>query len=131
MKPVGLCIKFIKWFPIISTIAIIVSFIFALFNIPVIINILSYPVSSPISTCILLLLFSKVFKFCMWHRILIINLLIIAIFSWINSLHRITTDMETIWIILLIASISALSSLIIYSQYGWFRIHFNRSFRFM
>ena len=126
MKHAVLCIKFIKWFPIISTLAIIVSFIFALFNISIIINILSYPFSSPIATCLLLFIFSKLFKFCIWHRILISNLLLIAIFSWINSLYKICSDLTILWIILLIASISSLLSLIIYSQYGCFR---NSSYR--
>ena len=122
MNTASLGIALVKWFPIISTLVIIISFSAALINVPIIVNILSYPFGAPINTCILLLVLSKVFKFCIWHRVLIVNLLIIAIFAWINCIYRISSDLTNIWIILLIASISALLSLIIYSQYGWTRI---------
>lgn len=122
MNTASLGIALVKWFPIISTLVIIISFSAALINVPIIVNILSYPFGAPINTCILLLVLSKVFKFCIWHRVLIVNLLIIAIFAWINCIYRISSDLTNIWIILLIASISALLSLIIYLQYGWTRI---------
>lgn len=122
MNTASLGIALVKWFPIISTLVIIISFSAALIDVPIIVNILSYPFGAPINTCILLLVLSKVFKFCIWHRVLIVNLLIIAIFAWINCIYRISSDLTNIWIILLIASISALLSLIIYLQYGWTRI---------
>lgn len=117
MNNTSFCISTIKWFPIITTLAIIISFIFALFNIFITIKILSYPVSAPIFFCVLLFSLSKLFKFCMWHRILIINLLSVAIFSWINSLHRLASDLNTIWIILLSSSLSALLSIIFFFIY--------------
>ena len=114
MNNAKLCIETVKLLPIISTIAIIISFIFLLFKITIILNILSYPLSGSIAFCLLLLFLSKLFKFCKWHRVLILNLLFISIFSWINSLHRLASDFTTIWIILLASSLSALLSIILF-----------------
>lgn len=116
MKTSAICIKILKWFPIISTLAIIISFIFALFDITIMIKILSYPFSTPIFTCILLIPLSKLFRFCKWHRILIYNLLLVAIFSYVNSLCRIASSLTTLWIILLITSIASLLSFICYRK---------------
>jgi len=113
------CINLVRCIPILSTFCIIISLIFALFEINIVK--IFYPFSSSIITGILLYSLSKIFKFCLWHRVLIINLLLVASFTWINTLFKLTSNLMTIRMMLLITSLSSILALIIFIKNGSIR----------
>lgn len=113
-------IQLLKWLPVVSTLAIIVSFAFLLNGIEIV-KLISHPLACPMLPCTVLFVFSKMFKFCLWHRILIGNLFLVATITYINVNFRPFTDSTFIWITLLISSVSCIVSLILYIHCGTFK----------
>lgn len=113
-------IQLLKWLPVISTLAIIISFILILNGISVI-SLLSHPLSCAMLPCVLIFVFSKIFRFCRWHRILIVNLFVVALISWINANFYRLPNLEFIRTILLITSLSGVISTILYLNHGCFK----------
>jgi len=113
-------IQFVKFAPIISTLAIIFSLVITLLGSSLIYS-LSMTVSTSILMCLLLYCLSKAFKFCAWHRVLIINLFFVALISWINLEFYRLPNILIIRIVLLISTTSALVATILYFKYGCFK----------
>jgi len=120
MNYLRVSIRLIKLFPIISTLAIIIAFVLMLSGVSII-NLISIPTASPMFVCVLLYFLSKAFKFCKWHRILIINLFLVALISWINLEFYRLSNILIIRIVLLISTTSILVATILYFKYGCFK----------
>ena len=119
MSHLKVSIQLVKFIPIISTLAIIISFVLILFGISII-NLISIPLATPMLMCVLLYSLSMAFKFCKWHRVLIANLLLIALISWINITFYRFPNLLIIRTVLLISTMSILVALILYYKYGCF-----------
>lgn len=119
MNYLRVSIQFVKFAPIISTLAIIFSLAFTLLGSSLIYS-LSMTVSTSILMCLLLYCLSKSFRFCMWHRVLICNLFAVALISWINIAFYRLPNLLIIRSVLLISTMSILVASILYYKYGCF-----------
>ena len=118
-KMIRSTITLIKWMPIVLTISILLSFIFILCDV-VIIKLL-YPLTSSLIMTVLLFMLSIVFKFCKWHRLLIMNLFFVALITWINSAFYRFPNLTIVHIILTTSTIASIVSLLLYKKYGCFK----------
>ena len=113
-------IQFVKWWPIITTIVMMVSLILTLSDFKT----MSY--LSPIFGCSLFTsicwwYFSKAFKFCFWHRLFILNLIVISLIVLIDkNIHHFEYIMYVRGLILL-CCITILVSSTLYFRYGCFK----------
>lgn len=110
-------INYIKWWPIITNLVILVAFLFALFGIKI------YDITSPLfGVCLLMCYywwrFSIDFKFCLWHRILIANLSIVSIVVLFNNIAiRFDCGIKNLTLIRLVLSTTIVLSLIAFKIY--------------
>lgn len=66
---------------------------------------------------------SKRFKFCSWHRILIINLLLVSIIQYVMILFDVYVDALTLFSVIGgLWIVSAITSTILYFKYGCCKI---------
>ena len=112
-------INSIKWTPVIITLAMIIAFIFALCSNSIIEHI--SPKFGYSMICLWpLWIGSRVMKFCLWHRILIVNLFVIMLLVNINNDIMLIPFLWNIRFILLISTVSLLVSTFLYFKYGCF-----------
>lgn len=114
----------IKMWPIITNFVIFVAFLFALFDNKI------YDITSPLfGVCLLVSYywygFSIDFKFCSWHKVLILNLALISIIVLLNNIAiRFDNGMGKLTLIRLVLSLTTLFSLIsriLYRKHGTFK----------
>lgn len=57
-------------------------------------------------------------RFCIWHRVLIYNLMIINTLEWINNRFQVFTNKNAIYIIITLLCFTILTSIILRFKYG-------------
>lgn len=113
--------ELVKWWPIITNLVVLAAFLCALFNAKI------YDITSPLfgaslTTAVFWYYFSIEYKFCFWHRLLIINLIIVSLIVLINNiLIRFGFRIENyfyIRLIIIICLISIFLSAFLYLRFG-------------
>lgn len=114
-------VRLLKITPIVLTLYVAIVMLLSLLNIEIVI--LDRVFGHSIFMDVLLFHFSKRFKFCAWHRILIINLLLQAIIQIIDVWSDFTIEYI---IIIMVSSVillgSSILSTILYFKYGCCKI---------
>lgn len=85
---IKLLILLIKYIPIIQTIGILLNNILYFNDIYYITYILDFTLGNSIITTFLLIVCSYIFKFCIWHRLIIIGNLINIFIACIDSIYK-------------------------------------------
>ena len=68
-----------------------------------------------------LLILSRAFHFCFWHRVIIINLIAINLIEWIDRNIFAFNPLEYVWMLIILLLASSLLAAILYSRYGCFK----------
>ena len=116
-------IQLVKWWPILTTFAVMFGMVTILFNVN------TYSFITPIFGCSLFTsicwwYFSKAFKFCFWHRLFILNLIVISLIVLIDkNIHHFEYIMYVRGLILL-CCVTILVSSTLYFRYGCFKSNF-------
>jgi len=58
------------------------------------------------------------YRFCIWHRVLIYNLILINILEWINNRFQVFTNKEVIYTMTVLLCVTIFISLILKFKYG-------------
>jgi hypothetical protein len=77
-------LKIVKYWPVVTNLSVATAFGFALINIHIS-SYLSPLLGTSIITALCFLMLSMYFKFCWWHRILIINLIAVSLIVFIDK----------------------------------------------
>lgn len=114
-------VRLLKITPIVLTLYVAIVMVLSLLNVEVVI--LDRVFSHSVFMDVFLFHFSKRFKFCAWHRILIVNLLLQAIIQMIDVWSDFTIE-YTIMIMIssVVLLVSSILSTILYFKYGCFKI---------
>lgn len=114
-----LAIYTVKYVPIIATILLMVQCVLALFNINV--NDYAYTIfgHSILYNSVLLAL-SYAFRFCSWHRVIIMNLIAINVFEWIDVNIYSFNALTYVLSIVLALMTSSLVAAYLYQRHGVF-----------
>jgi len=68
------------------------------------------------------------YKFCVWHRVLIYNLMLINILEWINNRFNVFSNKQVIYTMIVLLCFTILTSIILRFKYGCIkRITTNRT----
>ena len=113
-------ITVIKYWPVVTTLVIMLAFVFELLEMSIF-NVLSPLFGCSLFMAICFYFISKLLRFCLWHRILIINLIVISVITFVNiNIYRFQ-NIIVIQTCLLVSCISIITSLILYLKYGCFK----------
>jgi len=113
-------IQFVKWWPVVTTLFILVGMATILCGVNL------YSFIAPIFGCSLFTsvcwwYFSKAFKFCFWHRLFILNLIVISLIVLFDkNVHQIGFIVYVRGLILLSCTTILVSS-VLYFRYGCFK----------
>lgn len=113
-------IQIVKWWPVVTMFMVMAGLILILFGVNF------YGVLSPIFGCSLFTsicwwYFSKAFKFCFWHRLFILNLIVISLIVLIDkNIYHFEYIVYVRGLILLCCA-TILTSSILYFRYGCFQ----------
>ena len=114
-----LAILSVKYLPAIMTLLLIVQCLLSLADVEYS-NLISTIYGHSILYNLLLLSLSYAFRFCLWHRILIVNLIFINIIEWIDVNIYEFEALDYVLSILLLSLLTSLVSTILYFKYGCF-----------
>lgn len=110
----------VKFIPIIVTVALLFQCIMALFDIDISLKVATIYGHSILYNSMLLVL-SKAFRFCYWHRIIISNLIVINAIEWTDRNLFSFDSLQYVWMLIILISTSSLISALLYSRYGCFK----------
>lgn len=114
-------IRITKWYPIITTLMLTIGLVFLIYDITL------YKFITPLFGCSFFMsmkefCFSWKYKFCLWHQLLLLNLIIISLIAFIKAFD-VFQDLISIRILLLINVISILLSYYIYLLISKIKCH--------
>ena len=115
-----LAILSVKFIPVFVTIALMFQCVLALFNVYTN-ECVSTIYGHSILYNFMLLILSKAFHFCMWHRVIILDLILINAIEWIDRNLYSFTAISYIWILILLLLTSSLIASLLYLKYGCFK----------
>lgn len=112
------CVNFVKYYPVLMQVIILAN-IFDEFY-PISITNWLYPiVGHSLAWDLFILAFSKMFRFCIWHRLLIYNMIFNIIVEWIMVNINIPVDYDVvIYTITSITLITIIASVILRFKTG-------------
>lgn len=115
-----LAILSVKFIPIVVSAALIAQCILALYDIDITRSVSTIYGHSIFYNSMLLVL-SRAFHFCFWHRVIISNLIVINLIEWIDKNLFSFDPLQYVWMLIILLLISSLLSALLYLRYGCFR----------
>ena len=115
-----LAILSVKFIPIIVTVALVFQCVMALYDIDISESVATVYGHSLLYNSMLLVL-SKAFRFCYWHRIIIIGLMTINLIEWVDRNLFSLDPLQYVWMLIILLLSSSLISALLYSRYGCFK----------
>ena len=119
-----LAILSVKFIPIIVTVALLLQCVMALFDVDISLKVATIYGHSILYNSMLLVL-SKAFRFCYWHRIIILNLIVINVIEWTDRNLFSFDSLQYVWTLIILLLTSSLISALLYSRYGCFKRRVN------
>lgn len=115
-----LAILSVKFIPIFVSAALIVQCILALYDIGITQSVSTIYGHSIFYNSMLLVL-SRAFHFCFWHRVIISNLIVINLIEWVDRNLFSFDPLQYVWMLIILLLTSSLLSALLYLRYGCFR----------
>lgn len=115
-----LAILSVKFVPILVSIALIIQCILALLDMRTT-GFVSTIYGHSILYNAMLLALSKAFRFCFWHRVIILNLILINLIEWVDRNLFSFDSLQYVWMLIILLLASSLVATLLYIRYGCFK----------